>query len=69
MESTYKVKVNMGWEFIITSNDKDMAMDKLNDYLDQLFVKDGFSAQVFSAKENIKNKDYTIEDYDGFVIV
>ncbi len=67
-ESKYKIKVKMGWEFIVTADNEDEAINKLGPYLDSLFTKDGYSVHSFNAKENVKKSEYSIEFYDGFIV-
>lgn len=67
-ETAFKIVVEMGWEFIVSADTEDEAMNKLGTFLDSLFIKDGFSRWTYKAKENINKSEYSIALYDGFIV-
>ena len=64
----YKLVLKMGWEFIVKADNKKEGLEKLDKHLDNLSKQDGFSTMSFSAKENIKSNNYSMEIYVGTVI-
>lgn len=64
----YRIKLNMGWEFIVSGNEETMIKNKLENYLDRLVSEDGFTIMAISAKEDLKNGKYTSEEYTGFIV-
>lgn len=65
----YEFSLRMGWKKIVLSDSEEKAILKLEKHLKHLLVKDGFTIMACKAIENIKNKEYSIKEYDGTIVL
>ena len=67
-KTNYKVILDMGWEYIVTADDRTEAMSKVKQHVKSLFTEDGYSDWSFKAQGNINDNKYSIEEYTVFIL-
>ena len=56
------------WEFIVFATNEQEAIEKLRKELEKLVPQDGYTMRALQALEKLNNKNYEIEEYEGFIV-
>lgn len=56
------------WEFIVFATNEQEATEKLRGELERLVPQDGYTIRASQALEKLNNKNYEVEEYDGFIV-
>ena len=68
LSDTFKLTVN-NWEFFISADYEEEAVEKANKFVDKLFTEDGFSFHAHEAKVSMESGKFTIDHYTAFIVV